>query len=349
MRSQNYIFLVNFMVSSLAWAAPQNGPISDATNSSPVVRSYPEVANVAPHPFVCKGDQRAPNAWYVGPYKGYDNNLTGDDLARDFYCAEQFKALFFPKGYITIYGSSSLKEISEEKDPFPAEGDVKTESDVKEDYKNTYAQVFAFAHMWTQRYSPTYPIMTGAGPGLMEAGSRGARKAGGPSVGYTTYYDQLSPTYKPGDTNAPSFAKCPQNDPKSTEITSTGLIFSSVSVRETSMILHSAAIVIAPGGAGTEWETFQILEMLKSQQLRPVPIYFIGAKYHWYSLQSRIKSMRDRGTIKKYQLVLNFVGCPEELVAKLARDLKLSSEVVPMDVCAKKSEVEVQAFRELAF
>ena len=43
-------------------------------------------------------------------------------------------------------------------------------------------------------------------------------------------------------------------------IVSDGLIFSSVAMRESMMVLHSAAVVIAPGGTGTEWETYQIIE-----------------------------------------------------------------------------------------
>ncbi|MCC6543272.1 MAG: LOG family protein [Nitrospirae bacterium] len=42
------------------------------------------------------------------------------------------------------------------------------------------------------------------------------------------------------------------------------------------MILHSAAIIIAPGGSGSEWEIFQILESVKSDQLKAVPIYLVG-------------------------------------------------------------------------
>ncbi|MDQ7049129.1 MAG: hypothetical protein Q9M92_06125 [Enterobacterales bacterium] len=41
---------------------------------------------------------------------------------------------------------------------------------------------------WTKNHAESYPILTGAGPGIMEAGSRGATKAGGQSIGYTTYY-----------------------------------------------------------------------------------------------------------------------------------------------------------------
>lgn len=297
--------------------------------------------------FACAGDMREPKAWYVGPYEGFDNNLSGYDLARDIYCAEKFKSTLYPKGYVTIYGSSSLKEDMAEVEPYQSSGRTLSAKEIETEYKTTYSQVRAFARFWTENYGKTYPIMTGAGPGLMEAGSRGAMEGGGPSVGYTTYYGNPEPGSLDGQTSIPAFARY-KKGAETEVITSTGLIFSSVAVRETSMILHSAAIVLAPGGAGSEWEIFQILEMLKSKQLRPVPVYFVGADYHWYSLKARIKSMKQRGTVKPEHLNnLTFVKCPEELMFKLATDLKLPTDQLTSKTCGKPSAYEVQALMEL--
>nr|WP_298130182.1 LOG family protein [uncultured Pseudoxanthomonas sp.] len=297
----------------------------------------------------CKGDSREPNAWYVGPYLGYDNNLKPEDFARDFYCAEQFKSTFYPKGYVTIYGSSSISEFASLfKSNAQADGFDKTA--VEKEYSRIYAEVMTFAYLWSKEYGQhhQYPIMTGAGPGLMEAGSRGAHDAG-LSIGYTTYYDKkLSTDTSPhGWGGVPGFVKYPlQAEPEAQQvITSEGLIFSSVSARETAMILHSAAIVIAPGGAGTEWETFQILEMTKSHQLRPVPIYFIGEQYHWESLNDRIKDMEDRGTLKKGVITLEHANCPADLVKRISERLGLRAVKLGVDVCSNKSDYEQKALR----
>lgn len=296
--------------------------------------------------FNCAGDLREPRAWYVGPYKGYDNNLSPLDLARDFYCADQFKSRFFPKGFVTVYGSSNLKENTPDKDPFPA-GDGTLSAEDIQDYKSSYAQVMEFSTLWTKDYGQDYPISTGAGPGLMEAAARGATEAGGVSVGYTTYYGPPAAGSGDGQSDVPSFAKYEHAGSKH-DITSTGLIFSSVSARETSMILHSAAIVIAPGGSGTEWEIFQILEMLKSYQLRPVPIYFIGASFHWDSLQARLRSMRQRGTLKPDQLAkLTFVACPQELVERLVTDLKIPHKGETFAGCKPPSDYQKKIMMEL--
>jgi predicted Rossmann-fold nucleotide-binding protein len=42
---------------------------------------------------------------------------------------------------------------------------------------------------------------------------------------------------------------------------------------------------VAPGGTGTEWELFQLVEMVKSRQLAPVPVYLLGDRRHWASLR----------------------------------------------------------------
>ena len=160
--------------------------------------------------------------------------------------------------------------------------------------------------------------MTGAGPGLMEAANRGAAEGGAPSVGYTTYYDRAAnatPQRPYGGDPTKAF------NPHVTH----GLIFSSVVAREAAMIKHSAAMVITPGGTGTEWEIYQILETVKSRQVLPVPVYFLGDRAtYWKALDARLDDMVRRRTVRREELAfLRFVATPEELVAALRVDLRL--------------------------
>lgn len=234
----------------------------------------------------CKSD--IPNASYTGPYKGFDNNLSSEDLSRDIGCANQFKSTKHPSGFVTIYGSSRIAEKSN-----------LSEYNLAKANEELYAEIMAFAELWTRKHGSIYPIMTGAGPGIMEAGSRGAKKGGGPSIGYTTYYDP-----EPRGDASEAFWKYKGTEP----LIDDGLIFSSVAIREYAMILHSSAIVIAPGGTGSEWEIFQILESTKSAQLKPVPIYFVGSKVpHWQSFYARLDDMVRRGTIKPDEVTKYFV------------------------------------------
>jgi len=159
--------------------------------------------------------------------------------------------------------------------------------------------------------------MTGAGGGLMEAGSKGALDAGGPSIGYTTYYD---PAVNP--TVAMPYGGNPTN--ALNEFITEGLIFSSVALRETAMIKHSAAIVLSPGGTGTEWEIFQVLETIKSKQLTKVGVYVFGDPKHWRSFEERLKDLYVRGVVREDELSFRaYAATAQELVPRLAADLAL--------------------------
>jgi len=254
------------------------------------------------------------NASYTGPYKGEENNLSVMDFTRDLFCAEQFISTKYPQKFLTIFGSSRISEANKLDDDEANQANDKL-----------YQQVYNLAFKWTKNYGTKYPIMTGAGPGIMEAGSRGAMKAGGPSIGYTTYYGP-SRNGKNGDASK-AFWSYPTTKGRRTAIISDGLIFSSVAIRESVMIMHSAAMVFAPGGTGTEWEIFQTLEQIKSDQLKPVPIYIVGnKKMHWQSLYNRLDDMIKRGTIKRHEVEALFVHVddPEDVFKLLKKDLKLN-------------------------
>jgi len=237
-----------------------------------------------------------PNADYIGPYAGVENVVPLREMAQDIHCSDTVKARLAPAGFVTIYGSSRIQA-----------GDA------------VYASVRRFAHAWTARYGGKYPILTGAGPGLMEAGNRGAREAGGPSVGYTTYYDSVPNAADP----ARPYGGNPQLALNA--YVTNGLVFSSIAMREQAMIKHSAAMVIAPGGTGTEWELFQIIETIKSRQLAKVPVYLVGdRKLHWASLEARLADMVARRTLRREEFAfLKFADGDEELLQQLAVDLNL--------------------------
>src|SRR4051812_39169296 len=58
----------------------------------------------------CNAGPAAPRANYVGPYLGVENVLTPGDFARDMYCADAVKTRLFPRGYVTVFGSSRIAE-----------------------------------------------------------------------------------------------------------------------------------------------------------------------------------------------------------------------------------------------
>lgn len=243
----------------------------------------------------CPTRADVPAAEYIGPYMGVENIIPAREMAQDVYCADTIKARLYPAGFVTIYGSSRIRD-----------GDP------------VYAMVRNFARDWTARYGKRYPIMTGAGPGLMDAGNRGAKEAGGPSVGYTTYYDRAA---------TPDPLRPYGGDPKGAlnAYVTSGFIFSSVAVREAAMVKHSAAMVIAPGGTGTEWELFQIVETIKSRQITKVPVYLVGNRQiHWATLEARLADLAARRTINKEEVAfIKFAETEQDLLRQLAADMGL--------------------------
>ncbi len=248
------------------------------------------------------------NASYTGLYKGAENNLTADDLSLDLKCANKFRNEKYPNGFVTICGSSRISEKNQGKDSIINAANDKVYKDIRE-----------FAYNWTIKHSKQYPIITGAGSGIMEAGSRGAMDAGGPSIGYSTYYGP-SRVLPDGD-QSKVFWKYNGQD-----IITDGLIFTSIVTREYMLIMHSAAIVFAPGGTGTEWEFFQTIEKIKSGQLDTIPIYLYGDKeIHWRSLFDRLDDMVKRGIIKREEVcpLITPVNNINDLISLLEKRLKL--------------------------
>lgn len=266
--------------------------------------------------FSCTTSAAAPKAWYVGAYAGMENVVPAADAARDVYCADAFKAVKYPRGFVTIFGSSRI-----ERDNKACDASGKCDALLVQNDR-MHALVKEFAASWTRAHGRTVPIMTGAGPGLMAAANEGAAAAGGPSVGYTTYYDRTEPA-------APAASMRPYGgDPGKAfnEYVSDGLIFTSIAQREAAMIRHSAAAVFGPGGTGTEWEIYQVIETLKSRQQSPMPVYFLGDRAtYWSGLDARLKDLVARRVVRQGEVdpYLRFVATPAELVDRLKKDLAL--------------------------
>jgi predicted Rossmann-fold nucleotide-binding protein len=202
-------------------------------------------------------------------------------------------------GFVTIFGGSAISRT----DPL-------------------YEGVMNFATRWTNnviRAGGRYPILTGAGPGVMEAGNRGAMKAGGPSIGYTTYYGPAK------QQRNPALAYQTYND---TQIVTDGLILSSIEMREILMINHSAVAIIAPGGTGTEWELFEVLDGIKNAQIDSIPVYLIGNRQkNWASFDSLLADMIRRGTAPSSVLSLfTYVENPVDVIPLLCDRLMICKD-----------------------
>jgi len=130
-----------------------------------------------------------------------------------------------------------------------------------------------------------FTVMTGGGPGIMEAANRGAREAGGRSVGCNI--------------------KLPHEQAPNEYLDRSVTLFYFF-VRKTLLIKYSYAFVVMPGGAGTLDELFEALTLIQTGKIRNFPIVVMGTDY-WRELTSLLEKMARLGTIGLPDLSLVFV------------------------------------------
>ncbi len=128
-----------------------------------------------------------------------------------------------------------------------------------------------------------FTVMTGGGPGLMEAANRGARDAGGCSIGCNI---QLPREQKPND-YLDKFVQ-----------------FEHFFVRKVMLVKYSSAFVVMPGGFGTLDEAFEVITLIQTQKLDSFPIVAVGGEF-WTELEDFLRNtMLAEGTISESELNL---------------------------------------------
>jgi len=144
-----------------------------------------------------------------------------------------------------------------------------------------------------------YAVITGGGPGIMEAVNKGAAEAGGVSVGLGIEL----PT------------EMGLND-----YVNVGLEFRYFFVRKTMFIKYSQAFVVLPGGFGTMDELFEAVTLVATGKITRFPIVLVGSEY-WSGLLSWLKeTMLGRGNIGVDELALIRVADDPEQVVKIIKE-----------------------------
>jgi uncharacterized protein (TIGR00730 family) len=140
-----------------------------------------------------------------------------------------------------------------------------------------------------------FGIITGGGPGMMEAANRGARDAGVPSIGLN-----IELPFEQG-TNA---------------FVDVDVRFRYFFVRKTMFVKYSQAFVIFPGGFGTLDEFFEALTLIQTGKVRDFPVVLFGTEY-WKGLLDWIEGpMATSGKISPEDLRLLYTtDSPEEAVS----------------------------------
>ncbi|WP_372745400.1 TIGR00730 family Rossman fold protein [Lutibacter sp.] len=141
-----------------------------------------------------------------------------------------------------------------------------------------------------------YGIVTGGGPGIMEAGNRGAHRGKGTSVGLN-----IELPFEQHDN--------PYIDPDKS------LDFDYFFVRKVMFIKYSQGFVVMPGGFGTMDELFEAITLIQTKKIGKFPIVLVGRKF-WAGLLEWIKTtLIEEGNISPEDLnLISLVDTEEEVL-----------------------------------
>ena len=112
-----------------------------------------------------------------------------------------------------------------------------------------------------------YTVVSGGGGGIMEAANKGARDAGGHAIGFNIVLP---------------------HEQKLNAYTTEHLAFNYFFTRKVMMTFYSHAFIYFPGGFGTLDELFEVITLIQTKKMSPVPIILIGKDY-WTDLDEFIK------------------------------------------------------------
>lgn len=128
-----------------------------------------------------------------------------------------------------------------------------------------------------------FTVVTGGGPGIMEAANRGAFEAGGVSIGLNI--------------------KLPREQKPNPYLTHT-LNFNYFFARKVMLVKYATAFVLFPGGYGTLDELFETLTLIQTQKLKPFPVIMFGKEY-WEGLKKwLIDTVVENGYIDREDLLI---------------------------------------------
>lgn len=187
-------------------------------------------------------------------------------VAREFI--KGFRSLHFTGPCICIYGSARFKE----------------------DHKY-YKQAQELAGKIAQL---GFSIMTGGGPGIMEAANRGAREVGGRSVGCNIElpFEQSGNPYLDNWVSIKYFF-----------------------VRKTLLIKYSYAFIVMPGGFGTMDELFESLTLVQTGKLKAFPIIVFGKEFH-QEIMNHVALLKREGTISPEDIdLITYTDDMDEVVS----------------------------------
>ena len=150
-----------------------------------------------------------------------------------------------------------------------------------------YGEARQFARLCSEQsaksYYREYVVVTGGGPGVMEAGNRGASDCGAPSIGLNIV---LPHEQAPNEYVTPDLC----------------FNFHYFAIRKMHFIMRAKAVAVFPGGFGTMDELFETLTLIQTGKMDPIPVILFGRRYwekliHW-------ETFVEEGTVSPHDLEL---------------------------------------------
>ena len=148
-----------------------------------------------------------------------------------------------------------------------------------------------------------YTVITGGGPGIMEAANKGAAETGGNSVGLNINL--------PFEQEPNIFTNLP-------------LSFKYFFVRKVMFIKYALAFICMPGGFGTLDEVFEALTLIQTKRIKPFPVILVGSEY-WSGLIDWMKEkMLAADKVDNEDMVIfNVMDDPVEIVSYIKKTVVL--------------------------
>lgn len=199
-----------------------------------------------------KTDRYIDLSFLAGPRSRWKEFKSAVSIAREFIYG--FRRLHFVGPCVTFFGSARFKEDH----PY---------YEAARDLARRVGRV-------------GFTIMTGGGPGIMEAANRGARDVGARSVGCNIVlpHEQYANPYL-----------------------DESLLFDRFFVRKVLLVKYSICFVVMPGGAGTVDELFETITLIQTGKVKDFPILLYGRDY-WAPTLAQIDCMVREGTIGQEEL-----------------------------------------------
>ena len=226
-----------------------------------------------------------------------DEFLTSEDTRGIRFQLEYLKPEFVLRerginSTVVLFGGARIPEPG--KDAWAAKNDTQRKN--LEAASRYYDEARRFAQLASTTAkamdNKEYVVVTGGGPGVMEAGNRGATDVGAPSIGFNIVlpHEQAPNVYV-----SPEFS----------------FNFHYFATRKIHFLLRAKAVAVFPGGLGTLDEFFETLTLIQTGRMDRVPLLLFGKDF-WGKVLN-LQALADAGTISPGDLDLfNVVDTADE-------------------------------------